>query len=78
MPETPTKKPASDPPLINVWGLAGEIGFILALPLVILVMLGVKADTYFGTTPLFIIVGMLVSMIISAIAITRKVRRLKL
>jgi F0F1-type ATP synthase assembly protein I len=79
MPDIPPQKPASpQPPLINVWSLAGEIGFILALPLVILVVLGVKVDKHFGTTPLFIIVGMLLSMVISATAIIRKVRRLKL
>lgn len=67
------KKPE---PLLNVWALAGEIGFILAVPLVILVFLGVKVDAYFSTTPLFIILGMLLSGVASTISIARKVKRL--
>jgi F0F1-type ATP synthase assembly protein I len=63
-------------PHLNVWALAGELGFIIALPLVLLVLLGVKADAYFGTTPLFIIAGMILSAVASTISIARKVKRL--
>jgi F0F1-type ATP synthase assembly protein I len=63
---------------VNVWALAGEVGFIIALPLVILVLVGVKLDTYLGTTPLFIILGMILAGVASTISITRRVKRLKL
>lgn len=62
---------------LNVWALAGEIGFLLSLPLVILVPLAVKLDRALGTLPLFIIGSLLLSMIISTIAVTRKIRRIK-
>ncbi len=64
------------PQTINVWATAGEIGVLIALPLVVLVLLGIKLDRYLGTMPLFIICGMILAMVISTIAIARKVRRL--
>jgi F0F1-type ATP synthase assembly protein I len=62
--------------LINVWALAGELGFLIALPLVALVLVGIKMDTYFGTMPLFIICALPLSMLLSGIAIARKIKRL--
>lgn len=62
----------------HVWALAGEIGLLLSLPLVILVPLAVKLDKALGTLPLFIMGSLLLSMSISTIAVARKVRRLKL
>lgn len=61
---------------VNVWALAGEIGLLLALPLVILVPLAVKVDRFLGTLPLFVIGSLIVSMIISTIAVSRKVKRI--
>ena len=63
---------------VNVWALAGEIGLLLALPLVILVPLAVKLDKAVGTVPLFIIGSLILSMIISTMAVARKVRRITL
>jgi len=61
---------------INVWGIAGEIGLIIAVPLVILVLIGVKLDKTLGTTPLFIIIGILLSMVTSTLTIARKIRQI--
>ncbi len=64
------------PPVLNVWAIAGEIGFIIAIPLIALVLLGIKLDKTFGTTPLFIIFGMLLAALVSIISITKKVKKL--
>lgn len=61
----------------NVWALAGEIGLLLALPLVILVPLAVKADRSLGTLPLFVIGSLVLALVISTIAVARKVKRVK-
>lgn len=61
---------------INVWSTAGEVGLLIALPLVLLILLGIKLDKKLGTTPLFIIVAMISSMVLSTIAIARKIRQL--
>ncbi len=73
----PSPKPVNEAPLINVWSLASELGLIIALPLVVLVLIGIKLDKYFNTLPLFIILGMLLSFAVSAVSIARKIRRLK-
>lgn len=62
---------------VNVWALAGEIGLLLALPLVILVPLAVKLDKYLDTMPLFIIGSLILSLTISMIAVSRKVKKIQ-
>ena len=62
---------------LNVWVLAGEIGLLLSLPLVILVPLAVKLDRRLDTLPLFILGSLLLSMVISGIAVARRIRRVK-
>lgn len=64
-------------PAFNLWLMAGEIGIILAVPLVFLLLAGIKLDARFDTSPLFTITGMLVSVIISVIAIAHKINRVR-
>lgn len=61
----------------SVWGLAGELGLLLSLPLVILIPIGVKLDRTFDTLPLFIICGLVLSALISTIAVARKVKHIR-
>lgn len=61
---------------LNVWSLASELGFLIAIPLVIFILIGVKLDKTFGTTPLFIILGMILAFVLSATSIVRKVKKL--
>ncbi len=64
--------------ILNVWALAGEIGLLLALPLVILVPLAVKLDRSFQTLPLFLMGSLILSMVISTVAVSRKVKQVSL
>lgn len=77
---SPTEPKKPDTPTIvqtiNVWSTAGEIGVLIALPLVVLLLLGIKLDKKLGTTPLFIIVALIGSMVLSTVAIARKIKRL--
>lgn len=73
MQTSPNQKPKPVPAL-NVWAIASELGFIIAIPLVLLILGGVKADRYFNTTPLFIIIAILIAPVISGIAIWRKIK----
>lgn len=61
---------------INLLALSGEIGFLIAIPLVALVLIGVKLDRTFATTPLFIIGGIVLASVVSTLAIRRKIKRL--
>ncbi len=60
----------------NAWSLAGELGIVIAAPLLILVLLGVQLDKKLGTMPLFIILALLVSMVVSTLGVARKIRQL--
>lgn len=42
-----------------VLGLAGQVTFLLAGPVVVCLFVGLWADSYFRTTPLFIIIGVI-------------------
>lgn len=66
-------KPKNPSPL-NVWAIVSELGFMIAIPLVVLVVIGVRLDRYFNTTPLFIIIAILVAPIISGVAVWRKIK----
>lgn len=54
--------------------LAWELGYTIALPIVILGFGGAMLDKKFGTSPLFLLVGIALSLIISGIAVYRKVK----
>lgn len=57
-------------------GMVGELGFLIAVPLVITILGGIWLDKKFNTLPLFIIVGILLAITTSAIAIGRKIKKL--
>ena len=56
--------------------LAWELGYTIALPIVILGFGGAYADKKFGTTPLFILIGIVVAMVLTSIGIIRKVKKI--
>lgn len=63
----------------NYWsafGLALELGWSIAIPLVIFAMAGRFADKVLGTTPWLFLVGLLVSIAISVYLIHRKVKNI--
>ena len=51
--------------------LAWEMGFTIAIPLVILVVVGVILDRTYHTTPFFIIFGITLSIIVSSYGVYR-------
>ena len=61
----------------SLFGMAGEIGLLIAIPVAIIIPITVKIDKYFETLPLFIIVGLFLSMIVSFIAVKRKVNKIQ-
>lgn len=48
-------------------GLAGQLGYIIALPIVILALGGRFLDQRYGTSPLFLIVGMALAVAVTTI-----------
>lgn len=54
--------------------IIGEFGAIIAVPIVLLTMLGQKLDAVYGTRPMFLIAGFIISFALSAYMINRKAR----
>lgn len=57
-------------------GMVGELGFIIAVPLLVAIVAGIWIDKKFSTTPLFMIMGILLAMTVSTITIGRKIKQL--
>lgn len=62
--------------LWSVLNLAWELGYIIALPVVILGFGGAWIDKKLGSSPGFILTGILLSVIISGVAVYRKIKKL--
>ncbi len=59
----------------QVWSalsLAWQLGYTVAIPLVILALIGRLLDKKFGTSPWLLVVGIFLSLIISTIAVYYK------
>ncbi len=53
--------------------IAWELGYIIVIPIVILGVGGAYADKKFGTSPLFILIGIVVAFILTSLAAYRKI-----
>jgi F0F1-type ATP synthase assembly protein I len=58
--------------------LAWNLGFIIALPVVIFGFGGAYLDKYLKTSPLFVLIGFVLAVLISGIGVYRKVKEIGL
>jgi LPXTG-motif cell wall-anchored protein len=56
--------------------LASEMGFIIALPLLVFTLLGKKLDLRFGTTPWLTLAGIVLAISSTTLWLTRRFREL--
>lgn len=56
--------------------MATQLGFTIAVPLVVLALAGRFADQYFGTHPWLLLAGIVLSMVTSSILVTWKAFKL--
>lgn len=72
-PQNEPKKPVDNGlSLAQAFGLAWQFGYTMAIPLVILALGGRLLDKYLNTSPLFILIGIFLSIIISSILVGMK------
>lgn len=71
--ETPRDVPSGEAQMLGL-DFAMELGYTIAVPVVILAIGGAYLDKHFHTSPLFLLLGVLLAFTISAIAVTKKVR----
>jgi F0F1-type ATP synthase assembly protein I len=69
--EKPDTKPTET---FNLWGVAGEVGILIAVPLIVFLLIGIKLDQKLGTTPWLMLGGLALAGVVSTIAVARKVR----
>lgn len=75
----PPAKPSKPVPEQNWWmlvGVAGQIGYIIAIPAVVFAFGGAYLDKYAGTSPLFVVLGLSLAFLVSAFGVGRVIRRL--
>jgi F0F1-type ATP synthase assembly protein I len=75
-PEKPKKTDKKLFTFATLAGMVGELGFIIAIPLLVTIVAGIWVDKKLSTTPLFMIVGILLAITVSAITIGRKIQQL--
>ncbi|OHA17452.1 MAG: hypothetical protein A3H57_04950 [Candidatus Taylorbacteria bacterium RIFCSPLOWO2_02_FULL_43_11] len=59
-------------PQFKAWSLAGELGYMIAIPIVLLALLGRLADKYWNTSPWMLLTGILLSIFISTFMVYKK------
>lgn len=70
----PMAKVTLQSPFWAAIGLAWQLGYTIALPLVLLALGGRFLDRKLGTTPWLLLVGIALALITSGIGVARKVR----
>lgn len=55
--------------------LVGQLGFQIAVPLVIFALIGKKLDNHFGTLPLFLLTGMVLAMGVSGYQVYKIIKK---
>jgi len=56
--------------------LAWNLGYIIAIPVVVLGFGGAYLDRYMQTSPLFILIGFVLAAVLSAVGVYRKVKEI--
>lgn len=62
--------------LVETISLSLQLGFTIALPLIVLAIAGRVLDRIFETTPLFLLSGIVLALATSTILIYRKIKRI--
>lgn len=68
---------AQKSPLWEALNLAWELGYLIAIPIVLLGFGGAFLDKKVDTSPLFLLVGIGLSIIISGIAVYKKIKNIE-
>lgn len=61
---------------LQLLGLVGEIGYLIAIPAALLGFGGAYLDKAFNTSPLFVIVGLALALVSSTLAIWHRIKPL--
>jgi len=62
--------------LAQALGLAWELGYTIAIPIVVFALAGRFADTYFNTSPVLLLAGIFISIILTTWLVYKKTVKL--
>lgn len=62
--------------LWQVLSLAWNLGYLIAIPLVVFALLGRFLDKRFGTSPLALLAGIFISLVVTAIGVYKKTKEI--
>ncbi|MBI2626387.1 MAG: AtpZ/AtpI family protein [Candidatus Nealsonbacteria bacterium] len=74
--ETEIKKQKSRQALYGAIGLAWELGYTITVPLVIFAILGRFLDKKYDASPIFLLSGILLSIVVSGLLVFRKTKKI--
>lgn len=69
-------QPRTKSPLWQALGIAWQLGYTIAIPLVVLTLLGRFLDRQLGTAPWLLLTGVIVSIGISTVALVWKFNKI--
>lgn len=64
-------------PIWSALNLAFELGYLIAIPIAVLGFGGALLDKKFGTSPLFILIGVALAATVSGLAVYKKVKEIE-
>lgn len=62
---------------MRVVGVAGNLGWLIAVPAIIFVVGGAYLDKWLGTSPLFVLAGIPLALVISGMSVWRLLRQIQ-
>lgn len=66
-------QPKKISPLLLSLGIAWDLGYLIVLPIAILGFTGAYVDTYYTTSPLFLLIGIGLALLMTTVGIYRKI-----
>lgn len=60
----------------SAWQLAWELGYTIAVPIVILALVGRFADRHFDSSPWLLVAGIVLSVFLSSALVYKKVKKI--
>jgi len=71
-----TKQPIFTKSDFSALKMAWELGYTIAIPLVVFALVGRLLDKKLGTSPLLLLIGIIISLIVTSIAVYRKATKI--
>lgn len=62
--------------LLMALALGARLGFTIAIPLVIFALAGRLIDRRFDTSPLFLLIGIGLSLVVTSLAVYREIKKI--